>query len=50
LSNEESKKEMAKELSDVIGLVFAISSVFEIDIEEALVKKWITKEWIKKNK
>jgi NTP pyrophosphatase (non-canonical NTP hydrolase) len=39
---------MAKELSDVIGLVFVISTVLKIDIEEALIKKWITREWLKK--
>ena len=48
LSSDESKKEMAKELSDVIGLAFAISTVLKIDLEEALIKKWITREWIKK--
>ena len=48
LSLEESKKEMAKELSDVLGLVLVISSVLGIDAEEALIKKWITREWIKK--
>jgi NTP pyrophosphatase (non-canonical NTP hydrolase) len=48
LSDEEAKKELSKELSDIIGLVFAISTYFEIDLEEALTKKWITKEWVKK--
>ena len=47
LPSDESKKEMAKELSDVMGLVFVISTVLKIDIEEALIKKWITREWIK---
>lgn len=45
----QSKREMAKELSDVLGLVFVISTKFKIDIEEALIKKWITREWIKKS-
>lgn len=48
LSPDESKKEMAKELSDVIGLALVISDILEIDLEEALIKKWITREWIKK--
>jgi NTP pyrophosphatase (non-canonical NTP hydrolase) len=48
LSPDESKKEMAKELSDVVGLAFVISTILEIDLEEALMKKWITREWIKK--
>ena len=45
---DESKKNMAKELSDVLGLVLTIASHMKIDVEEALIKKWITKEWVKK--
>jgi len=37
LSLKKSKKEMAKELSDVIGLAFVISTVFKIDLEEAII-------------
>jgi NTP pyrophosphatase (non-canonical NTP hydrolase) len=48
LSPDESKKQMAKELSDVVGLTFVISTIFKIDLEEALIKKWITREWVKK--
>ena len=48
LSPEESKKEMAKELSDVLGLVLVIENTFDLNIDEALTKKWITREWIKK--
>ena len=48
LACEESKKGIAKELSDVIGLVFMISKHLKIDLEEAITKKWITKEWVKK--
>lgn len=44
----QSKKEMARELSDVLGLIFVIAKHLKIDIEEALIKKWITREWIKK--
>jgi NTP pyrophosphatase (non-canonical NTP hydrolase) len=47
LSPDESKKEMAKELSDVIGLALVISTQFNINLEEALIKKWITREWVK---
>ncbi len=43
-----SKREMSKELSDVLGLVLVIAETQKIDVEEALVKKWITREWIKK--
>jgi len=31
-----------------LGLVFSIADKLDVDIEEALVKKWITKEWLKK--
>lgn len=48
VSTDESKKLMAKELADVVGLVFAISTELQIDLEEALTKKWITKEWVKR--
>ncbi|MCX6797984.1 MAG: hypothetical protein NTX66_02070 [Candidatus Falkowbacteria bacterium] len=46
LSAKKSKKEMAKELSDVLGLILVIAKYLKIDTEEALVKKWITREWI----
>jgi NTP pyrophosphatase (non-canonical NTP hydrolase) len=39
---------MSKELSDVLGLVLVIAEKMKIDVEEALVKKWITREWLKK--
>ncbi len=48
LSIQISKKELSKELSDVLGLVLVIAEKLKIDVEEALVKKWITREWIKK--
>ena len=43
-----SKKELSKELCDVLGLILVIAENLKIDIEEALIKKWITREWIKK--
>ena len=48
LSSQISKKELSKELSDVLGLVLVIATNLNIDVEEALLKKWITREWIKK--
>ena len=48
LSSRVSKKELSKELSDVLGLIFVIAQNLNIDIEEALIKKWVTREWIKK--
>ena len=49
LSKKESKKLVSKELADVLGLIFVIAKNLDIDVEEAIVKKWITREWIKKN-
>ena len=48
LSPNKSKKELSKELSDVLGLILVIAEELKIDVEEALIKKWITREWIKK--
>jgi NTP pyrophosphatase (non-canonical NTP hydrolase) len=48
LSAEESKIGLAKELADIAGMAFVISKVLKIDLEEALTKKWITREWLKK--
>jgi len=48
LSPEVSKKEMSKELSDVMGMIFVIAKSLDVDIEEALIKKWISREWVKK--
>jgi len=45
---QKSKRELSKELADVLGIVFVISKTMKIDVEEALIKKWITREWIKK--
>lgn len=39
-----SKKEMAKELADVLGLVIVNAHLLGIDLLEALDKKWINKE------
>lgn len=47
LPAKKSKKELAKELADVAGMVMVIADLFGIDLEEAIEKKWITKEWIK---
>ena len=44
-----SKREVAKELADVLGIVFVIAKTMKIDVKEALIKKWITREWIIKN-
>ena len=48
ISMQESEREISKELADVLGIVFVIAKTMKIDVEEALIKKWITREWIKK--
>lgn len=50
LADEEAKKALAKELADVVGLAFMIAKVLGVDLQEAIEKKWITKEWISENK
>ena len=46
LTNPESKRNLSKELADVLGLVIVIAKFEKINVEEALLKKWITREWI----
>jgi NTP pyrophosphatase (non-canonical NTP hydrolase) len=48
LEENVSKKEMSKELADLLGLILVIAETQDINVEEALVKKWITREWLKK--
>jgi NTP pyrophosphatase (non-canonical NTP hydrolase) len=48
VSEEESKKELAKELADVLGMLIVNAHLLNIDLEDAVNKKWITREWIKK--
>ena len=48
MSANKSKREISKELADVLGIILVIAKSMKIDIEEALIKKWITREWIKK--
>lgn len=43
LSEEQSKKELARELADVVGLSLVIADRFDIDLEEAIVEKWINR-------
>ena len=44
LSEEKSKEELAKELADVLGMIIAVAYLFNIDLEEAINKKWINKK------
>ncbi len=41
---EISKKELAKELADVVGMAIVNAHLLGIDLEEAIDKKWINKE------
>ena len=45
---EQSKRALSKELADVLGIVLVIARVMKVDVEEALVKKWVTREWVAK--
>jgi len=42
-----SKKELAKELADIVGMAMVNAHLFGIDLEEEIDKKWISREWIK---
>lgn len=44
VSEEISKKELAKELSDVMGTVIINAHLLGIDLIEAIDKKWINRE------
>lgn len=48
LTTEKSKRGLSKELADVLGLIFVIAKTSKINLEEALIKKWVAKEWIRK--
>lgn len=50
LPKQESKKELAKELADIMGMIIVNAHLLDINLEEALNKKWITKEWRNKEK
>lgn len=43
LPEAESKQEIAKELADVVGITIVCAKLFDIDLEQALSKKWIKK-------
>lgn len=43
LPETESKEEIAKELADVVGMAIVCAKLFDIDLEEALSKKWTKK-------
>jgi len=43
LSEADSKQELAKELADVVGVAIINAKLLGIDLEEALIKKWINR-------
>lgn len=44
VSKKISKKELARELADVVGMAIINAHLLGIDLEEAIDKKWINKE------
>jgi NTP pyrophosphatase (non-canonical NTP hydrolase) len=44
VSEDISKKELSKELADVVGMAIVNAHVLGIDLEDAIDKKWINKE------
>jgi NTP pyrophosphatase (non-canonical NTP hydrolase) len=48
VTEEASKKELAKELADVVGMAMVNAHLLDIDLEEAIDKKWISKKWLEK--
>jgi len=50
VAEEISKKELAKELADIIGMTMVNAHLLGIDLEEAIDKKWISQVWLKERK
>jgi NTP pyrophosphatase (non-canonical NTP hydrolase) len=44
ITKEKSKEELAQELADVLGMIMVNAYLLDIDLEEAITKKWINKE------
>jgi NTP pyrophosphatase (non-canonical NTP hydrolase) len=44
IPKEKSKEELAQELADVLGMIMVNAYLLDIDLEEAITKKWINKE------
>lgn len=41
VTEDTSKKELAKKLADIVGIVMVNAHLFGIDLEEAIKEKWI---------
>lgn len=50
VTEEISRKELAKELADIVGMAIVNAHLLGIDLGDAIYKKWISKEWISKEK
>lgn len=44
ISKEEAKKKIADEVADSVGLLLSFASQLNIDVEEIMVKKWLSEE------
>lgn len=44
LPPDTSKEKVAQELADVIGMAIVLACLLDIDLEQALDRKWITKK------
>ncbi|VVB83315.1 Uncharacterised protein [uncultured archaeon] len=44
ISEEKSKENLGEELADILGMVLVNSSLFNIDLEKEISKKWFDKE------
>lgn len=45
LNEEDAKKKLSYELADVVGVALIISKKLDINLEDALNRKWIIREW-----
>jgi len=44
LSEEKSKEELGKELADVVGMAVLNAHLLNIDLEDAIIKKWVDRK------
>jgi NTP pyrophosphatase (non-canonical NTP hydrolase) len=45
VSHAVAKKNLAKELADVVGIIMIIADILKIDLEDVIDKKWIHKDY-----
>ena len=43
LPTDEAKKELSKELADAVGTLMVVANLLDINLEEAIIKKWINR-------